>query len=405
MVSEVDAIKSKIKSGTIVPYKPPSKNLPSLKEHPSKSSKIEQCTSKSLKLVESENAGRYFVANGNIEVGETVLVEKSLGACLYNKNFGTHCYHCFSRLISPIGCNQCASIAFCSVECRDIALSTYHKFECKYLDLLIGSGMSILCHIAMRMVLQHGSPEKALEEGKKVTKIFCSHQQLRNMEDFFKRCVMATFLLRVLQKCEFFGRRMTESAEPTSKEMEIGALLFAYLQSLQFNAHEIYETITTGHMFLKSKINYIGVGIYEVGAMFNHECYPSITRYFSGNSLIFNAIRPHVDGEVVAENYGPVFTKQTLNERQRNLSSRYWFKCTCRACKENWPVYERMSNKSRIKCSTEGCDGWFNYTNERTKNVKCQKCKNTVSLQVQYGFLDDAEKKFYDAANAMEVSL
>ncbi|CAG9811410.1 unnamed protein product [Chironomus riparius] len=403
LIREVDALKSKIKSGDIKPFQDSQKRLPPLKEHPSKSSKLERCTSTCIKLQESPDAGRYFVANGEIQVGETVLVEKALGACLYPKNFGTHCYHCFVRLIAPIGCTSCASIAFCSVECRDAALSTYHKFECKYLDLLIGSGMSILCHIALRIIMKQGTPEKALEEGENVKKIFCSHDSMRNLEDFFRRCLMSTFLLRVLQKSEFFGRRTTESAEPTPNEMKIGGLIFAYLQSLQFNAHEIYEKLTTGHLFSKSKLNYIGVGIYEVGAMFNHECYPSITRYFSGDTLILNTIRPHADNEVVAENYGPIFTKMSLKERQRSLASRYWFKCACKPCKENWPVYERMSNKSRIKCSTDGCDGFLPYPQDRNKNVKCPKCKNVVSLQVQMGFIDEAENQFYDAAEAMEA--
>ena len=109
--------------------------------------------------------------------------------------------------------------------------------------------MSILCHIALRMVLQFKTPEAALEAGRKWSKIFCTNKSQRDGEDFFKRGLMATFLLRCLQKCEFFGRRVTESAEPTEMELEVGSLLFVYLQSLQFNAHEIYETVTSGHKF------------------------------------------------------------------------------------------------------------------------------------------------------------
>lgn len=51
---------------------------------------------------------------------------------------------------------DCSSVAFCSVDCRDEALSTYHQYECKYLDLLIGSGMSVLGHTALRIITQNG---------------------------------------------------------------------------------------------------------------------------------------------------------------------------------------------------------------------------------------------------------
>jgi len=215
---------------------------------------------------------------------------------------------------------------------------------------------------------------------------------------------MATFLLRCLQKAEFFGRRTTESAEPTQQEMEIGTLLFSYLQALQFNAHEIYETVSSGHKFVKSRINYIGVGIYEVGAMFNHECYPSVTRHFNGANLIFNSIRPHAIGEVVAENYGPIFTKQTLVERQRNLASRYWFKCGCRACRENWPVLDKLNDKCRLKCTNEKCEGNFNYPTSE-KEVKCRLCKQSISLQFSLAMLHEAEELFHQGAVAMDVSI
>jgi hypothetical protein len=307
------------------------------------------------------------------------------------------------RLVAPIGCTDCASVAFCSVECRDIALATYHKFECKYLDLLIGSGMSILCHLALKLVLQHQTPEKALEEGKKLAEVFCKNSTMRSNEDFFKRCLMATFLLRCLQKTEFFGRRLTESAEPTAKEMEVATVLFGYLQALQFNAHEIYETISSGHTFVKSRINYIGVGIYEVGAMFNHECYPSVTRYFNSTNLVFNSIRPHSKGEIVAENYGPIFTKQTLQLRQRNLASRYWFNCSCRACKENWPILEKLNNKCRLCCPEENCSGFFNYPQDRLKEVKCRMCKKNVSLQMPVSLLLEAEDLIEQGAVSMDV--
>jgi hypothetical protein len=256
----------------------------------------------------------------------------------------------------------------------------------------------------MKMILQHGTPEKALEEGEKVAKIFCTNSSMRSDEDFFKRCLMSAFLLRCLQKSEFFGRRTTESAEPTPNELKIGGLIFTYLQSLQFNAHEIYETMTKHHKFIDSKINYIGVGIYEVGAMFNHECYSSVMRYFNGTTLIFNTIRPHTKNEVVAENYGPIFTKQNLNERQRNLKSRYWFKCECKACKENWPVLDKLNNKCRLKCTHENCDGSFNYPSDRGKTIKCAKCKQNVSLQMSVSVLNEVESKFREGAESMDVS-
>jgi len=35
-------------------------------------------------------------------------------------------------------------------------MGSYHRYECHYMDLLVGSGMSILCHLALRIITQSG---------------------------------------------------------------------------------------------------------------------------------------------------------------------------------------------------------------------------------------------------------
>lgn len=180
------------------------------------------------------------------------------------------------------------------------------------------------------------------------------------------------------------------------------------MQAIQFNAHEIYETVSNKvHKFQKSRINYIGVGIYEVGALFNHECYPSVTRHFNGTHLIFNTIRPHQAGQVIAENYGPIFTKQNLGTRQRNLSSRYWFKCQCNACQEDWPILDKLHNRCRLKCLTTNCPGLFSYPDRKaklSKQTKCNICKNSFSLELQIQLLAECEDLYIQGAQFMEVS-
>lgn len=62
-------------------------------------------------------------------------------------------------------------------------------------------------------------------------------------------------------------------------EQFIGTLLLHQLQVLQFNAHEIYETVMKSpYHFQSTKLNYIAVGVYPSVAMFNHDCYPAVTR-------------------------------------------------------------------------------------------------------------------------------
>lgn len=73
--------------------------------------------------------------------------------------------------------------------------------------MLIGSGMSILCHICLRMVTQEGlenSLKKYKDKSSEPAMSLCTHEDKRQSKDFLQRTLMAVFLLRCLQKCEFF---------------------------------------------------------------------------------------------------------------------------------------------------------------------------------------------------------
>ncbi|XP_058062549.1 SET and MYND domain-containing protein 4 [Anopheles bellator] len=361
--------------------------------------------SSKVKLVGSKEdpRGRYITAAEDLASGEPILAEPALAACLYPKFFGSHCNACFARLVAPVACRVCCGVAFCSVECRDRACTTYHRFECEYLDLMIGSGMSILCQLALRIVTQTGTPEAALRKGSEVLDVLCAHTQYRDPEDHFRRTLMTTFLLRCLQKAEFFGRRTTESPEPTELELQVGAVLLGLLQTLQFNAHEVYETRITGnHRIDSAKVQYLGVGIYRAASMFNHECYPGVLRTFCGTSIVFHTSRPLRTGAVIPENYGPHFLRQAKALRQRNLRSRYWFKCDCRTCTEDWPLLEQLSDEPRLLCPTARCGNVLPHPGKSGQHqAKCTLCKKQVNLEPGLRMVETALDLYTSGAEMM----
>lgn len=79
------------------------------------------------------------------------------------------------------------------------------------MDLLVGSGMSILCFIALRMITQYTDVSMAIAENRRIIHELCSHSERRKSTDYFQRTVMSAFLLRILQKADYFGRRTSES--------------------------------------------------------------------------------------------------------------------------------------------------------------------------------------------------
>ncbi|KAJ8956664.1 hypothetical protein NQ318_014018 [Aromia moschata] len=343
------------------------------------------CASKKLKVEQKEGMGRYVVANTEIKTGETLVVEPPYAACLLPEMFGTHCHHCFERLVSPVGCPECSNVAFCNSDCRNTALSTYHQYECKFLDLLIGSGMSILSHTALRMVTQNAlsrTLEIYSDRSKEKVYSLCTNASVRPATDFLQRTLMAAFLLRCLQKSGYFNTRDRNRITPTEEELRVGELLLYHLQMLQFNAHEIYELRNWPEAPFKGcKVAYIGVAVYPTVALFNHQCYPAVVRYFVGKNIVIKAARSLQIQEIVAENYGPIFTRKNLQERQRSLLARYWFNCECDACKYNWPtlIGGLEEYTKRIRCPNKNCH--YCFTLPVSKNtLKCPKCRQDISL-------------------------
>lgn len=72
-------------------------------------------------------------------------------------------------------------------------------------------------------------------------------------------------------------------------------------------------------------------------------------RYFIGKKIVIKAIRSLQPNELIAENYGPIFTRRNLQQRQNSLIARYWFNCKCKACTFNWPGFNSgLENVSKM---------------------------------------------------------
>lgn len=128
--------------------------------------------------------------------------------------------------------------------------------------------------------------------------------------------------------------------------------MYHNLQFMQFNAHEISELQYKGKGDAGTSV-FIGGGLYPTVAFFNHSCDPGVVRYFNGNVVTLRAIKRIPAGEVVAENYGPIFTQVPKDERQAHLMNQYRFSCLCTPCLENWPTFKEMDDSFlRFRCDS-----------------------------------------------------
>jgi len=321
-----------------------------------------------VKVERGNIVGRHVVAAKPVATGDVLVVEDPVGAVLYADKLGSHCDNCFGKLSASVACKRCAGVAYCSVACREEAAPS-HRYECQYMDLIYGLGGSALVRLAYRIVaakslkffnaIKHNlvvdeesteqtgaTPSYSIQGVKKTdytnylsTFNLVGLDSKRWTEDTFHRALMAICLLKILKAAKYFPHNKEDVDVFTNDELFVGSLMMRHLNVLQFNAHEIYELLRGDRRNMKPNKNLlIGLGVYPQASFFNHSCHPRTARYNIGKKLVLKALTPFQPGEEVSENYGQVFYFKSKQERQRELEARYWFKCECPACKDDWPL-------------------------------------------------------------------
>ncbi|XP_044741757.1 SET and MYND domain-containing protein DDB_G0284059 [Chrysoperla carnea] len=312
-----------------------------------------------VKFEFNENLGRYAVANNDIQVGDTLIVEKAACSVLLSNYSLTHCQHCFLKLQAPIACDSCANVIFCSELCKTKS-KIYHNHECGITQSIWDSGISIICLMALRFITERNQEyfQELYSSNCKTQNVYnqvltlVTHSDKRSQEDFFHRSIMALYLMKCLEQSNYFTSDST-----IDFKYFIGGLIIKHLEILQFNAHEISE-LKMDEVYPKrvdlAKSIFLGGAIYPTLALFNHSCDPGIIRYFHGTSVIVRAIKNIKKGEMIAENYGPIYTESPLYERKRILKEQYWFDCFCMPCMQNWPTFDNMNPSIlRFRCDAQ----------------------------------------------------
>jgi len=348
-----------------------------------------------------EARGRFATASRDITVGEVVTVEKAIVSHMLPEYMGKNCTHCFKSMKAPLPCSTCTKVMFCSLKCREEALNTYHKYECKLIDLFLSSGMSIICYLAYRTVTQkslkwfkdnkhlfenHDKTSGQTKEQKEAYESgdyrnyfnLVNHHSERKTGDIFHRAMFTVFLLRCLQSQGYFPNAPGDS--PTEDEVFIGTIMMHFLEVLQFNAHEVaqFEMVSKTKQE-GAKSVFIGAAVYPTLALFNHSCDPCIVRYYVEDFVVVQAIKNIYKGEEICENYGPIFFHSGREDRQMRLEKQYWFKCQCIACKENWPVMHEMTQDVlNFRCSQCGDSAPF-HTSSNMPQLRCG-CGTPINL-------------------------
>lgn len=64
--------------------------------------------------------------------------------------------------LTPYPCRNCSRVIFCSRKCERTAHSSHHALECSLIPFIWKSGLSGICYISLRILVQNG--EKFFEK-------------------------------------------------------------------------------------------------------------------------------------------------------------------------------------------------------------------------------------------------
>lgn len=80
-------------------------------------------------IQESKLQGRFTIANRDIKAGELIAIDQPVVKYLDKEYAKFHCWHCLisTQNVAMVPCSTCSGVAFCSEQCRNEAVKSYHR--------------------------------------------------------------------------------------------------------------------------------------------------------------------------------------------------------------------------------------------------------------------------------------
>ncbi|XP_066940517.1 SET and MYND domain-containing protein 4-like [Macrobrachium rosenbergii] len=316
------------------------------------------CFSDSVKVSYHSPKGRYTLAVKDISPGEVVAVERAFCAGFIEENSTLLCGHCLRFTLNPVPCPGCTMVIFCNDDCRIKGLSEDHWLECKLLPSMISLDFGPMCPAYkmlrnftlkdikdFRKKLKKEKPEDPVNLG-------CDNKGMYNSQSYravyglmgdeetlddqriLISCQVAFVITKLLHMSgRFFVNSKREPFTPTREDfIAAGSVILSHTFKCHFNLIGVADSRMEKD---------VGAGIFPTLALINHSCDANLKFYTIGRNVVVRAIRPIKAGEELTVAYGICFENSNLTERRRALE-KYQFNCSCEACVNDWPIYDRQ---------------------------------------------------------------
>ncbi|XP_016842058.1 SET and MYND domain-containing protein 4 isoform X2 [Nasonia vitripennis] len=357
--------------------------------------KLIPCASDALDVKYSDKFGRHIITTRKINAGDILIIEKPYATMLIPEKAYTHCSQCLNVYWALIPCEFCIHAMYCSKRCKNEAWKQYHDIECAAAGYLLELDFNKCALFSMRLSIL------ALRELGSVNNLRSSHKDAiseeifqsnkyhslftlvtntgkRSISDLFERALNAAFILYYLcTNTTLFGKKFESEISQISTNKDatyVGGLILRNMQIIPSNIHSYEE---------ECRINTIDIGVsaQPFCSLINHSCDPNVSRCSTGNGMLIYALVPIEPGSQIFDNYGSHYAVMNKFEREVKLKQ-YYFKCECRACKEDWPTYENLLPFDKL------------ITNKKIKE-EIETTLQNFNAYVEYAKAGDIESKHY----------
>ena len=112
--------------------------------------------SDAIKVKHDPAYGRHVYAERDVLPGEVIFTESPIVSTTCDEHVEDICLVCLRYTTAPLPCPTCSDVSFCSLSCRSLALSSFHKYECRLTHVLAHTGIKDLplLLLALRCVTQ-----------------------------------------------------------------------------------------------------------------------------------------------------------------------------------------------------------------------------------------------------------
>ncbi|KAL7017896.1 hypothetical protein ACKWTF_010560 [Chironomus riparius] len=355
-----------------------------------------------LELRQNDAFGRYIVTTQDLNVGDILAIEEPhfkiiksdsrYDSCPEMNKF-QRCSVCLKdNLMDLIPCSYCISTMFCSEECKDYAMKSYHNYECAIIEILLKTG---IMQMAMRVFFQ-------------ALNMFDG--SVEDLQDFLNKCNNSSFSVYSFDfsssKEEVVAKHYLLSAyclarndkmsinESPEKLFKLHPQLSDMWQVHSEFIKRFFSTILklgdsnfhgicgwSIQKYMNQEPQMIGVGCYPFISLINHSCAPNVHRMYAEGKMFIMVERPIKKGEQLFDCYRTTFFTQPKAERQMILYEDYSFQCQCEACTKNYPLFHSLKSMDK-------------------KTLKwAKKCKSdTIKLDS-----NEAKKKFQEYCTAIQL--